>query len=303
MSTISVDIPIGEHLPPRRSQTRVVMQRLLSKPAAIFGIVVIVFFILCAIAPQWIAPHDPFAQSLIRRLKPPSFMEGGVSGYFFGTDQLGRDTLSRIIYGARVTLIVSLFAVIVSGLIGIWAGLAAGFFGGKTDAIILRLIDMQLAFPVVLLVIAIVAVVGPSLANLVILMGLSAWPRFARIVRGSVLSVRGLEYVEAARSIGASKLRIMMQHILPNILSAIIVYASFELARMILLEATLSFLGLGVQPPTPTWGGMINDGKNYLSISWAVSLLPGIAIALVILAFNLLGDELRDALDPQLSHD
>lgn len=303
MSTISVDIPIGEHLPPRRSQTRVVMQRLLSKPAAIFGIVVIVFFILCAIAPQWIAPHDPFAQSLIRRLKPPSFMEGGVSGYFFGTDQLGRDTLSRIIYGARVTLIVSLFAVIVSALIGIWAGLAAGFFGGKTDAIILRLIDMQLAFPVVLLVIAIVAVVGPSLANLVILMGLSAWPRFARIVRGSVLSVRGLEYVEAARSIGASKLRIMMQHILPNILSAIIVYASFELARMILLEATLSFLGLGVQPPTPTWGGMINDGKNYLSISWAVSLLPGIAIALVILAFNLLGDELRDALDPQLSHD
>ena len=230
-------------------------------------------------------------------------MDRGVAGYYLGTDQLGRDTLSRIIYGSRVTLIVSLFAVMVSAAIGIWAGLAAGFFGGRTDATIQRLIDMQLAFPVVLLVIAIVAVVGPSLTNLVILMGLSAWPRFARIVRGSVLSVRGLEYIEAARSIGASKLRIMMQHILPNILSAIIVYASFELARMILLEATLSFLGLGVQPPTPTWGGMINDGKNYLSISWAVSLLPGVAIALIILAFNLLGDELRDALDPQLSHD
>jgi len=303
MTDARVDIPVGERLPPRRSQTLVVLKRLVAKPAALFGFLVILFFVLCALFPQWIAPHDPYAQSLIRRLKPPSFMDRGVAGYYLGTDQLGRDTLSRIIYGSRVTLIVSLFAVMVSAAIGIWAGLAAGFFGGRTDATIQRLIDMQLAFPVVLLVIAIVAVVGPSLTNLVILMGLSAWPRFARIVRGSVLSVRGLEYIEAARSIGASKLRIMMQHILPNILSAIIVYASFELARMILLEATLSFLGLGVQPPTPTWGGMINDGKNYLSISWAVSLLPGVAIALIILAFNLLGDELRDALDPQLSHD
>lgn len=295
--------PDAGELPPRQSRTRVVMRRLMSKPAAVFGIVVIVFFVICALVPELIAPHDPYAQSLIRRLKPPSFLQGGVDGYLLGTDQLGRDTLSRIVHGARVTLLVSLFAVVVSAFIGIWAGLAAGFFGGRTDAVILRLIDMQLAFPVVLLVIAIVAVVGPSLTNLVILMGLSAWPRFARIVRGSVLSVRGLEYVEAARSIGAGRMRIMLRHILPNIMSAIIVYASFELARMILLEATLSFLGLGVQPPTPTWGGMINDGKDYLSISWAVSLFPGIAIALIILAFNLLGDELRDALDPQLSHD
>lgn len=290
-------------LPPRRSQTLAVLKRLSTKPGAVFGIVIIALFVVFALVPELIAPHDPQAQALIRRLKPPSFMDRGIEGYFLGTDQLGRDTLSRIIYGSRVTLVVSLFAVAVSAFIGIWAGLAAGFFGGRTDAVILRLIDMQLAFPVVLLVIAIVAVVGPSLTNLVVLMGLSAWPRFARIVRGSVLSVRGLEYVEAARSIGASKLRVMLRHILPNILSAIIVYASFELARMILLEATLSFLGLGVQPPTPTWGGMINDGKNYLSISWAVSLFPGIAIALIILAFNLLGDELRDALDPQLSQD
>lgn len=290
-------------LPPRRSQTLAVLRRLSTKPGAVFGIAVIALFVVFALVPDLIAPHDPQAQALVRRLKPPSFMDRGLDGFFLGTDQLGRDTLSRIIYGARVTLVVSLFAVAVSAFIGIWAGLAAGFFGGRTDGVILRLIDMQLAFPVVLLVIAIVAVVGPSLTNLVILMGLSAWPRFARIVRGSVLSVRGLEYVEAARSIGASKLRVMLRHILPNILSAIIVYASFELARMILLEATLSFLGLGVQPPTPTWGGMINDGKNYLSISWAVSLFPGIAIALIILAFNLLGDELRDALDPQLSQD
>lgn len=292
-----------DDLPPRRSFSRIVLKRLLSKPAAVFGLVIILLFVAFALVPDLFSPHDPYAQSLIRRLKPPSFLDRGVEGYLLGTDHLGRDTLSRIIHGARTTLLVSLFAVVVSAAVGIWAGLAAGFFGGKMDAVILRLIDMQLAFPVVLLVIAIVAVVGPSLTNLIILMGLSAWPRFARIVRGSVLSVRGLEYIEAARSIGAGKLRIMLRHILPNVLSAIIVYASFELARMILLEATLSFLGLGVQPPTPTWGGMINDGKNYLSISWAVSLFPGVAIALIILAFNLLGDELRDALDPQLSHD
>ncbi len=303
MTTATLPLQNEDDLPPRRSLSRIVLKRLLSKPAAVFGLVIILLFVACALVPDLFSPHDPYAQSLIRRLKPPSFLDRGVEGYLLGTDHLGRDTLSRIIHGARTTLLVSLFAVVVSAAVGIWAGLAAGFFGGKTDAVILRLIDMQLAFPVVLLVIAIVAVVGPSLTNLIVLMGLSAWPRFARIVRGSVLSVRGLEYIEAARSIGAGKLRIMLRHILPNILSAIIVYASFELARMILLEATLSFLGLGVQPPTPTWGGMINDGKNYLSISWAVSLFPGVAIALIILAFNLLGDELRDALDPQLSHD
>jgi peptide/nickel transport system permease protein len=219
---------------------------------------------------------------------------------WLGSDQLGRDTFSRMIHGARITLLVSVFAVLVSGIVGVAAGLAAGFRGGMTDAIILRLIDMQLAFPLILLVIAVVAVVGPSLTNLIIVMGLSGWPRFARIVRGSVLTVRHLEFVDAARAIGASRARVMMHHILPNIVSAIIVYASFEVARMILLEATLSFLGLGVQPPTPTWGGMISEGRRYLNQSWTVALAPGIAIAALILAFNIVGDALRDALDPQL---
>jgi peptide/nickel transport system permease protein len=193
--------------------------------------------------------------------------------------------------------------VVVSGLLGVIMGLVAGYYGGKWDLIIMRLIDMQLAFPVVLLVIAIVAVVGPSLTNLIIIMGISGWPRFARIARGSVLSIKEMEYVDAAHSIGANIPRIMMYHILPNMLSPLIVYATFELARMILLEATLSFLGLGVQPPTPTWGGMINDGKQYIYLSWSVSVIPGIAIVLIILSFNMLGDELRDALDPQLSPD
>lgn len=303
MSAAEPTIDAPDAAPKRRSETQEVLRRLYSKPTAVLSTVVVLVVVLCALFPWLIAPHDPFAQSLALRLKPPSFADGGVAGFWLGTDHLGRDTLSRIIYGARVTLIVSLLAVIVSGIIGVWLGLLAGFSGGVTDAIILRLIDTQLAFPVVLLVISLVAVVGPSLTNLVVLMGLSAWPRFARIVRGSVLSVRGLEYVEAARAIGASRLRMMMRHILPNVLSAIIVYASFELARMILLEATLSFLGLGVQPPDPTWGGMINSGKEYLSLSPAVSLFPGMAIGAIILAFNLLGDELRDALDPQLSHD
>jgi len=289
--------------PRPRGQWGLVLGRLLRKPAAIFGLAILLLFIAWALFPTLFAPQDAYAQALVRRLRPPSFLDRGVDGYLLGTDHLGRDILSRIIHGARVTLLVSFFAVLIAAVVGIWAGLLAGFVGSTTDAVILRLIDMQLAFPVVLLVIALVAVLGPSVTNLIILMGLSAWPRFARIVRGSVLSVRGLEYVDAARSIGAGRRRILVQHILPNILSAIIVYASFELARMVLLEATLSFLGLGVQPPTPTWGGMINDGKNYLSISWAASLFPGIAIALIVLALNLLGDELRDALDPQLSHD
>lgn len=285
------------------SRTRLVMRRLFGKKAVIISVGFLALTLICALAPSLVSPHDPFAQELIQRLKPPSFMDGGVEGYWLGTDHLGRDTLSRIIFGARVTLVVSVLAVGVSLVTGVAAGLFAGFYGGRTDAIILRLIDMQLAFPVILLVIAVVAVVGPSLTNLIIIMGLSGWPRFARIVRGAVLSVRGLEYVEAARAIGAGQLRIMTHHILPNILSAIIVYASFELARMILLEATLSFLGLGVQPPTPTWGGMISDGKNYIAISWWVSLFPGLAIGAIILAFNILGDELRDALDPQLNHE
>jgi len=299
----SVDAADGPASPFRKSQFRIVITRLFRKKAALFSALFILLAVLCALFPELIAPHDPYAQELVRRLKPPSFMDRGVESFYLGTDHLGRDNLSRIIYGARITLLVSLFAVFVSAIFGISAGLAAGFYGGRTDGVILRLIDMQLAFPVILLVIAVVAVIGPSLTNLIIIMGLSGWPRFARIVRGAVLSVRGLEYVEAARAIGANQLRVMMNHILPNILSAIIVYASFELARMILLEATLSFLGLGVQPPTPTWGGMISDGKKYISISWSVSLFPGIAIAAIILAFNILGDELRDALDPQLSHD
>jgi peptide/nickel transport system permease protein len=284
-----------------KSQYRRVVRRLLRKNVSRLAILIILTATICALFPRLIMPKDPYEQNLSRRLRLPVGFQQSLPGYYLGTDQLGRDILSRIILGARISLVLSVVAVFVSSIIGIAAGLFAGYYGGKTDLLVMRLIDIQLAFPVILLVIAIVAVVGPSLINLIVVMGISGWARYARIARGSVLSVKATEYVDAAHSIGAGTFRIMTHHILLNILSPLIVVATFELARMILLEATLSFLGLGVQPPTPTWGGMINDGKQYIYISWAVSVIPGIAIVLIILAFNMLGDELRDALDPQLS--
>lgn len=271
-----------------------------SSPLAIASLVILFVVLACAIAPNVLAPEDPFQQNLAGRLLFPSAISDG-SNYLLGSDQLGRDILSRIIYGARVTLFISVAAVLIAGAIGTTAGLIAGYNGGFIDAIVLRFIDMQLAFPVILLVIAVVAVVGPSLASLVVIMGLSGWPQFARIVRAAVISVRQLEYVDAARSIGASPLRIVFKHIAPNVLSATIVFATYELSRMILIEATLSFLGLGVQPPTPTWGGMISEGQKYISVAWPASVFPGIAIAGTILVINMLGDVLRDALDPYLS--
>jgi peptide/nickel transport system permease protein len=282
------------------SPARALLSRLLRRWTARISLLVLAIGLLCAAAPDLIAPLDPYEQDLFKRLLPPSWVDGGDPMHLLGTDHLGRDLLSRIVHGARITLSVAILAVLGAGLIGIVAGLAAGYFGGWFDSLAMRLSDVQLAFPVVLLVIVVAAVVGPSTINLVVILALSGWPRFARIVRGSVLTVRELGYVEAGRAAGSGDIKIMFQHVLPNVMSPIIVYASFELARMILLEATMSFLGLGVQPPTPTWGGMINDGRGYLHLSLAASLLPGAAIALTILACNLLGDDLRDALDPRM---
>lgn len=272
----------------------------LRSPVAILSLAILALAILCALAPDLLAPHDPYQHRLIRRLAYPSIF-GGPGDHLLGTDQLGRDILSRIIYGARTTLLISMAAVAISCAIGTAVGLLAGYNGGTVDALVLRLIDMQLAFPVILLVIAVVAVVGPSLLSLIVVMGISGWPQFARIVRAAVISVRELEYVDAARAIGAAPHRIIFRHIGPNVLSATIVFATFELSRMILIEATLSFLGLGVQPPVPTWGGMISEGQKYINLSWAASVFPGIAIAATILAINMLGDVLRDALDPHLA--
>ncbi len=277
--------------------------RVLRHPSTWISLLLLAVMVFCAIAPELVSPHDPYQQELSKRLLGPVFSANADPAHLLGTDQLGRDVLSRIIHGARITLLVSVLAVLMSSVLGTAVGLYAGYRGGWIDLIVMRLIDMQLAFPVILLVIAVVALLGPSLVTLIAIIGLSGWPRFARVARGSVLSAKEMDYVDAARAVGAGSWRIMGQHILPNILSALIVYASFELARMVLLEATLSFLGLGVQPPTPTWGGMINDGRQYIFLSWGVSFFPGLAILLLILIFNMLGDDLRDALDPRLANE
>lgn len=286
--------------PPARSKRVLTARRQLRSPAVILSLLVVLVLLACALLPHVIAPLDPYQQSLVRRLKPPSFLSGQGQNWL-GTDQLGRDILSRIVYGTRVTLAISLAAVFIACTIGTVLGLVAGYRGGVIDALVLRAIDAQLAFPIILLVIAVTAALGASVPLLIFMMGIAAWPQIARIVRAEVLTVRELDFVQAARAIGASPGRILFRHIAPNVLSSVIVLATYELSRMILIEATLSFLGLGVQPPTPTWGAMISEGQKYISASWASSVFPGAAITLTILAINMLGDALRDVLDPRLA--
>lgn len=287
--------------PSRRSQLRRRMLQQLRRPTVALAVIVVVLLVAMSLFPTLFSGQDPNAQSILLRLKGVMFTDNKGVLHVLGTDQLGRDIWARIVHGARTTMIVSLGAVLVSAFIGILLGLIAGYAGGGTDALILRLIDMQLAFPVILLVIGVVSMTGQSLIVLILLMGLASWPTFARVIRSEVLVLRDREFIEAARSIGAGRARILLRHILPNVLSAVMVVATFELSTMILIEATLSFLGVGVQPPTATWGGMISEGQRYLSQAWTVSLFPGLVISVTILAINTLGDELRDLLDPRLS--
>lgn len=252
-----------------------------------------------AIGAPLIAPHDPFAQNLDGRLAPPTWA-GGVRAHLLGTDQLGRDELSRLIFGARISLLVGITAVFVAGVTGVMVGVVAGFNGGLTDEVLMRFTDLMLALPFTLLIIAVVAVFGPGLVNVIIILGLTGWVPYARVVRAEVLSIREREFVAAARAVGASRLRVMLQHILPNAIASAIVIASVELANMILLESSLSFLGLGVQPPTPSWGNMLGETRNYLMSDWWLATFPGIAIATTAVSINLVGDWLRDVLDPRL---
>jgi peptide/nickel transport system permease protein len=256
--------------------------------------------VVTALLSPYVAPHNPIRERLIDRLLPPAWADDGEWRYFLGTDHLGRDLVSRIIYGSRISLVVGFAAVIIGGALGIALGVAAGFFGGRTDEVIMALADMQLAFPTILLAIAIIAVLGPSFTNLVVVIGISGWVTYARIARGQVLSVREKEFVEAIRAQGGSQWRIVWRHILPNILSPLIVVATLDLARTIILESTLSFLGLGIQPPTPSWGGMLSDGREYLLSAWWIATFPGLALMLTALSFNRLGDWIRDVTDPRL---
>jgi peptide/nickel transport system permease protein len=269
-------------------------------PLVVCSWLILLGLIVTAIFAPRVAPHNPIRERLIDRLLPPAWAKDGEWQYLLGTDHLGRDLVSRMIYGSRVSLVVGSAAVILGGVLGVVLGVTAGFLRGHTDEVIMALADMQLAFPTILLAIAIIAVLGPSFTNLVIVIGISGWVTYARIARGQVLSVREQEFIEAIRAQGGSRFRIVWRHILPNILSPIIVVATLDLARTIILESTLSFLGLGIQPPTPSWGGMLSDGREYLLSAWWIATFPGVALMLTALSFNRLGDWIRDRSDPRL---
>jgi len=244
---------------------------------------------------------DPARTNLRARMLAPTLSWTGLGPFPLGTDQLGRDILSRIISGSRVTLAVAAAAVVLGGILGTLLGLVSGYFGGLPDRLLMRLVDIQLAIPLMLLALMVVAAMGPSLRNLVIVLALVSWVRYARIVRGQVLAVREREFVQSARAIGASAPRILLRHILPNVLTPAVVVATLELARVIVLEAGLSFLGLGVQPPSPSWGRMLAEGRTYISSAWWIITFPGVALMLTVLSVNLLGDWLRDYFDPRLT--
>lgn len=266
-----------------------------------FGALLLLIILAAVFAPL-VAPHDPNDQSLRARLDPPFWLEGGSTDYLLGSDRLGRDILSRVIYGARTSLLIGFAALVVGATIGTALGLIAGYFGKKVDEAIMTVVDIQLAFPFVLLAIAVVAVLGASLGVLIVVVGLSGWVTYARVTRARVLSLKEIGFVEAIRAAGATDRHILIRHILPNTLSSLIVLATLELARLIILEATLSFLGLGVPPRIPSWGGMIGDGREFLGSDqgWWISIFPGLALFVTALGISRLGDWLRDALDPTM---
>ena len=273
---------------------------MLRNRGGLIGLLIVLLNIVVAILAPLLAPHDPLDQDITRRLQPPAWLAGGSVEYLLGTDQLGRDVLTRIIHGSRISLLIGFLSVAVSLPIGVGLGLLGGYFRGRLDDAVMRLADVQLAFPFILLAITIAGVLGPSPRNVILILAVGGWVAYARVTRGQVLGLREKEFVEAARALGMRHGRILVAHILPNILTPIIVLATFAVAQMILLESSLSFLGLGVQPPTPSWGGMLNDGRAYITIAWWLTTFPGATIMLTVLGINFMGDWLRDLFDPRL---
>ncbi|MHA6258439.1 nickel transporter permease [Sporosarcina sp. CAU 1771] len=285
---------------PKRSSPRIeyyktIWKRLRKNKAAVVGGVLILIFIVVAIFGPMLTTQSPTDVKLLNKLQKPS-ME-----HWFGTDNYGRDIFTRIIHGAALTLKVGFLSVFIGGVVGVVLGIVSGYYGGKIDTIIMRIMDVLLAFPGILLALAIVSVLGGSLTNVIIAVSIFSVPAFARIVRGSTLSVRKLEYIDAVRALGATDFRIIFKHILPNVTSPIIVQATLRIATAVLTASGLSFLGLGAPPPEPEWGAMLNDGRAYMSNAPHLILFPGIMIVIVVLAFNIFGDGLRDALDPKMN--
>lgn len=264
--------------------------------------ILVFFLILPGLFAELIAPHDPIKGSLSARLKPPMWEKGGTISHPLGTDKVGRDVLSRIIYGARVSLRVSLEAIIVSGAVGTTLGLISGYFGGRIDAFIMRMVDISLGLPIILVALVFVAALGPSFSTVIAVISVLLWARYARQVRGETLSIKERDFVARARVAGASHVRIMFRYLLPNVVNSLIVLATLQVGFVILLESSLSFLGAGIPRPTPAWGLMVADGRELIVTAWWISMFPGLAIMLTVLALNLVGDWLRDRLDPKLKN-
>jgi len=298
--TQTLDQDTIEDEPRGPSDFLLAVRELKKRPPAIIGLFFLVIVIMFAAVPQLFSPLDPVDQDLARYIKPPGFTDKAGNIYHLGTDQQGRDILSRIIWGSRISLIVGITAVIISGLIGITIGIAAGYFGGWVDTVISRIVDTALAVPFILLAISMVAILGPSLQNIILVIALRTWIVYARVVRSEVLSLKESEFVMGAKAAGCSTIRILSIYLFPNVISTTIVIATLYLGRMIIIESALSFLGLGVPPPTPTWGGMLADGRSFLDTAWWISLFPGLVLMITVLSVNLLGDWLRDVLDPRM---
>ena len=279
---------------PRTGLLLVTRARVLREPLNTLALAIIALFALGAIFATVLAPYDPLAQELSARLEPPS------AAHWLGTDQLGRDLFSRLLYGARISLVIGVVVVALAGAVGTFVGVVAGYAGGLVDEALMRLTEVFLAFPPLILAMAIAGALGPSLVNAIIAIAAVTWAVYARLARGQVLSLRRREYVEAARAIGAGRARIIWRHLLPNAIAPLLIQASFDMGSAIISAAGLSFIGFGAQPPTPEWGVMISEGRNFISTEPWLSLFPGLAILLAVGAFNLLGDGLRDILDPRL---
>jgi peptide/nickel transport system permease protein len=286
MTSATASAPLRQVGQPRRSIMRWV------------PIILIAFFVLAAVFAPVLAPYDPNSQNLLGRMRPPGTVSRSFH-YLLGSDELGRDLLTRLIYGARVSLFVAIASVILSGVVGVLLGMLAGYLRGWVELIVMRLVDVFLSIPAILLAIITVAVLGTGLVNVIVVLALTRWPRYARIAYGQTLSVANMPYVRLAAFMGASTPRVLLRHILPNIIGAVTVVATLEFGLMVLFEAGLSFLGLGVQPPTASWGAMLSSGRNYLATAWWIATFPGLCLFLLILAVNLIGDDLRDRFDPR----
>jgi peptide/nickel transport system permease protein len=293
MSSASLSLPL-----PTMPVWRRGLRRSLGHRGLVIGSVILALIVLAALFAPWLSPHDPYAQEVTQRLIPPAWYAKGSWEHLLGTDKLGRDYLSRLLYGARVSLFIGLATALISGLIGTTMGVLAGYYGGRVDAVVSYVITTRLALPVVLVALATAALVGGSLKVVIVLLGLLLWDRFAIVTRSATQQLRDAEFIAAAKALGASTPYILLRELLPNLTSALTVVATLEMAHAILLEATLSFLGLGVQPPTPSWGLMVAEGKAYMFFQPWVIVIPGVVLAVLVLGINLVGDGLRDVTAP-----